>query len=128
MASSKSRTVVLDPTSDLPLLAPASGEETIETNDAICPACGELLAWHEQACLASSAATSVQSATSTASTFEYELGQPVRPAGQPVARRIVWRGQVKERRPDTGWLHRVNVYRLDDGYWDCYHETELQAA
>ena len=25
-------------------------------------------------------------------------------------------------------VHRTNVYRLNDGFWDCYRENELQAA
>ena len=37
-------------------------------------------------------------------------------------------GQLKERHPATGLIHRVNVYLLNDGYWDCYREEELQAA
>ncbi|MCR5890393.1 hypothetical protein LRS06_21940 [Hymenobacter sp. J193] len=41
---------------------------------------------------------------------------------------MLWRGQVKERQPQTGYLVRVNVYRLDDGYWDCYYEAELTDA
>jgi hypothetical protein len=41
---------------------------------------------------------------------------------------VIWRGQLKERNPDTGWIQRVNVYWLNDGYWDCYREEELQAA
>jgi hypothetical protein len=52
----------------------------------------------------------------------------VQPAPAAPARTIIWRGQFKERVPETGLVHRVNVYRLDDGFWDCYREDELQAA
>jgi hypothetical protein len=63
-----------------------------------------------------------------ASTFVYEVGHRVQPEASAPARHIIWRGHLKERLPETGWVHRVNVYRLDDGFWDCYREDELQAA
>jgi hypothetical protein len=63
-----------------------------------------------------------------ATTFAFEVGHQVLPAPTAPAYTIIWRGQFKERRPDTGWVHRVNVYRLDDGFWDCYREDELHAA
>jgi hypothetical protein len=65
---------------------------------------------------------------STATTYAYDVGLLVQPATQTQAHPIVWRGQLKERHPATGLVHRVNVYRLDDGYWDCYREEELQVA
>lgn len=61
-------------------------------------------------------------------TFAYEVGNRVQPESSAPARTVVWRGQLKERLPETGWVHRINVYRLDDGFWDCYREDELQAA
>ncbi|MBF9223001.1 hypothetical protein [Hymenobacter ruricola] len=64
----------------------------------------------------------------TATTFAYELGHRVQPAPEAPARQVIWRGQLRERRPETGLVHRVNVYRLNDGFWDCYREDELQAA
>ncbi|MDO7846278.1 hypothetical protein Q5H92_07920 [Hymenobacter sp. M29] len=60
--------------------------------------------------------------------FVYELGHRVQPEPGAPARRVIWRGQLRERFTETGWFHRVNVYRLDDGFWDCYREDELQAA
>ncbi|MBD2770056.1 hypothetical protein IC235_19380 [Hymenobacter sp. BT664] len=63
-----------------------------------------------------------------ASTFAYDLGHRVQPEPNAPARSVIWRGQLKERLPETGLVHRVNVYRLDDGFWDCYREDELQAA
>jgi len=30
--------------------------------------------------------------------------------------------------PPTGLIYRIKVYRLYDGYWDCYREDELGAA
>jgi hypothetical protein len=63
-----------------------------------------------------------------ASTFAYDVGHRVQPAPQAPARQVIWRGHLKERLPETGLVHRVNVYRLNDGFWDCYREDELQAA
>lgn len=119
-------------------------EEASETTDdvaaALCPTCGELLAWHEEACsvpitveaskpLASEPETPAQTSQSWApSPFTYAIGQPVQPVPASRAGRVIWRGQVKERHPRTGLLHRVNVYRLDNGFWDCYFEVELQAV
>ena len=98
---------------------------------ALCPVCGELLAWHEQACDIGPAqqpeeelaVPQVQMAG-----YAYALGHRVQPAAQAPAHSIIWRGQLRERHPRTGMVHRVNVYRLSDGYWDCYREEELQAA
>ena len=61
-------------------------------------------------------------------TFAYGVGHRVQPAPEAPTRQVVWRGQLKERHPATGLVHRVNVYRLDDGFWDCYREDDLQAA
>ncbi len=105
-----------------------------EAAEAVCPACGELLAWHEAAC--SQAAPGppeevVQEVVLVATpphTYAHPLGRRVQPAPQASAHTIIWRGQLKERHPGTGLVQRVNVYRLDDGYWDCYREEELQAA
>ncbi|RZJ90612.1 MAG: hypothetical protein EOO60_08775 [Hymenobacter sp.] len=58
--------------------------------------------------------------------FAFELGRDVLPVTQAQSRMVVWRGVLKERHPATGLLHRVPVYWLDDGYWDCYREEELQ--
>ena len=60
--------------------------------------------------------------------FAFELGRPVLPLTQQQPHPIVWRGHLKERHPATGLVQRVPVYRLADGYWDCYREEELQAA
>lgn len=104
------------------------------TADSLCPCCGELLAWHEQPCpLPGTAAPEAAPAggvfmRASAATFAYDIGQPVQPETQNRAYAIIWRGQLKERHPETGWIHRVNVYRLNDGYWDCYREEELQVA
>ena len=48
--------------------------------------------------------------------FAYELGHRVQPEPRAPARTVIWRGQLKEQRPDTDWVHRVNMYRLDDGF------------
>jgi hypothetical protein len=60
--------------------------------------------------------------------FAFELGRPVLPLTQVEPHPVVWRGHLKERHPATGLVQRVPVYRLADGYWDCYREEELQAA
>ena len=105
-----------------------------EAGEAICPSCGELLAWHEAACglvaapQPAEAAGEVVLVAAPPSTFAHSLGHRVQPAPQAPAYTIIWRGQMKERHPGTGLVQRVNVYRLDDGYWDCYREEELQAA
>lgn len=59
--------------------------------------------------------------------FAYALGHQVQPEPALTAE-VIWRGQLKERHPTTGLMHRVNVYRLNDGHWDCYREDELRAA
>jgi len=100
----------------------------------VCPQCGELLAWHETACAAQPApspepvAEPVSVPASSGLTFAYGLGQRVQPVLDNQAGAIVWRGQVKQRLSRSGLVHRVNVYRLDNGFWDCYYEEDLLAA
>jgi hypothetical protein len=60
--------------------------------------------------------------------FAFELGRPVLAPSQQQPQRVVWRGHPKEPHPVTGLLHRVPVYWLADGYWDCYRKEELQVA
>jgi hypothetical protein len=137
--------------------APEAEPEDLLAAEALCPTCGELLAWHDEfaSCrpgpvvyAAVPAQASVEldefsqeatpvaeapaparpgSAGSRPGTFAYELGHRVQPTPTLTAE-VIWRGQLKERHPATGLVHRVNVYRLNDGYWDCYREEELQAA
>jgi hypothetical protein len=112
--------------------------DATDTGDAsLCPTCGEPLTWHEEACrlpgeaqpeLASLALVAEPAPRLVGTTYAYDLGRLVQPATQQQAHPIVWRGQLKERHPATGLVHRVNVYRLNDGYWDCYREEELLAA
>lgn len=59
--------------------------------------------------------------------FAYSLGHQVQPVPEAPARQVIWRGQLKERQAD-GLVRRVNVYRLNDGFWDCYREDELRVA
>jgi hypothetical protein len=68
------------------------------------------------------------SAPASEAGFAFELGRPVLPLTQAHPHPVVWRGHLKERNPATGLVQRVPVYRLDDGYWDCYREEELQVA
>jgi len=60
--------------------------------------------------------------------FAYEVGRAVLPLTRQQPYPVVWRGHLKERHPATGLMQRVPVYRLADGYWDCYREEELQVA
>lgn len=60
--------------------------------------------------------------------FAFEVGRPVLPMTQEQPHPVVWRGYLKEPHPATGLLHRVPVYQLADGHWDCYREEELQVA
>jgi hypothetical protein len=115
----------------------ASNDEQLdfepEISEPRCPSCGDLLAWHEVPCvivvphLKEVAAPEIR-VISSSSVFAYELGHQVLPTTGIAPRVITWRGQLKERHPETGMVHRVPVYRLDDGYWDCYREEELQVA
>jgi hypothetical protein len=119
-------------------VADVSLTEEIDDAAALCPSCGELLAWHEQACAevdthGSTAGPEAPGASATimraaGPTYAYDVGQPVQPPFYERPYRVIWRGQLKERHPETGWIHRVNVYWLNDGYWDCYREEELQVA
>ena len=104
----------------------------ITTNAELCSVCHDLLAWHEQACQAAAPiesgaqATAAQTPARSAS-FAFAIGHRVQPdTSAPAA--ITWRGQHKERHPETGLVQRINVYFLDNGYWDCYREEELKAA
>ncbi|OUJ72452.1 hypothetical protein [Hymenobacter crusticola] len=110
-----------------------------EADASLCPNCGEPLVWHDEACSAPPplAVTPEEPVPSldtdpspslTPSRFAYAIGQPVQPTHNSQPYTIIWRGQVKERHPRTGLLYRVNVYRLNNGFWDCYFEAELQAA
>ena len=104
-----------------------------EASEPRCPGCGELLAWHEEACapLPSVPPQPVAAPALTAATtqaYAYEVGHLVQPVPEAAAHPIIWRGQLRERHPQTGLVHRVNVYRLGDGFWDCYREEELQVA
>ena len=74
------------------------------------------------------APTPVRIAPTASTDFAFALGRPVVPLTQQQAHPVVWRGHLKERHPPTGLVQRVPVYRLDDGYWDCYREEELQVA
>jgi|GEM_PF-1618346 len=138
-----------------PAAAPEPPASAPEDAEVLCPTCGELLAWHDEFSSCAATVTAPALAPVIAAnpadefsqepadaeperprlfgrvaprgTFAYELGRLVQPAPAGPAQ-IIWRGQLKERHPETGLIHRVNVYRLNDGYWDCYREEELQAA
>ncbi|GAA4363016.1 hypothetical protein GCM10023185_31410 [Hymenobacter saemangeumensis] len=100
----------------------------------VCPRCGELLAWHEARCEAAPPEPAAPEETPSAPapapglTFAYGLGQRVQPALDNRTGAVVWRGQVKQRHSPSGLVRRVNVYRLDNGFWDCYYEEDLLVA
>ncbi|TGD77618.1 hypothetical protein [Hymenobacter wooponensis] len=131
------QTLVLDSTQ----LEEADTLTTLDYHDevqaSLCPSCGELLAWHEVACSIPATASPQALATEppaeaeqglASAGFAYALGQLVQPAPGAPVRPIIWRGQLKARHPRTRLVQRLNVYRLDNGYWDCYYEAELRAA
>jgi hypothetical protein len=89
------------------------------------PECGEVA---ELPGLAEPEQPELPVALAPETTFAFEVGLAVMPLTQQQPSPVVWRGHLKERHPTTGLLHRVPVYRLDDGYWDCYREEELQVA
>jgi hypothetical protein len=62
------------------------------------------------------------------SDFAFDVGRAVLPLAQQQPCPVVWRGHLRERHPITGLVQRVPVYRLADGYWDCYREEELRVA
>ncbi|RPD44318.1 hypothetical protein DNI29_21660 [Hymenobacter sediminis] len=122
-------------------------EETVsivfqeEGGAAVCAHCGELLAWHEEECngiIVSQPKSNKQHAPValldntmpdlTPVPYAFAVGQSVQPEPGAQVRTIIWRGQVKARHPALGLVYRLNVYRLNNGYWDCYYESELQAA
>jgi hypothetical protein len=97
----------------------------------VCCHCGEPLGWHEQACEAPATqptAAAAPAALQVSDGFTFALGSLVLPLTQEQPHPVVWRGHLKERHPATGLVQRVPVYRLADGYWDCYREEELRVA
>ncbi len=143
MPKSATRTVTLDPTQAYELdestesfTDAPQADYQLTTDAELCPICHDPLAWHEQAC---QAAPSIEAETpseeeapaallpSPPTSFAFAIGHRVQPVTSAPAA-ITWRGQHKERHPETGLVHRINVYYLDNGYWDCYREDELQAA
>ncbi|TGE03854.1 hypothetical protein [Hymenobacter fodinae] len=127
------QTLVLDAPRPEDAEYPAALDSPDDVQASLCPSCGELLAWHEAACstappAAGREAAAEAPAAGTAGGFAYALGQAVQPAPGAPVRPVIWRGQLKARHPRTGLVQRLNVYRLDNGYWDCYYEAELRAA
>jgi hypothetical protein len=58
--------------------------------------------------------------------YRYDVANLVQLVKGGAVYTVIWRGQLKVR--TLGGWGRVNVYRLDNGYWDCYHEDELHSA
>jgi hypothetical protein len=61
------------------------------------------------------------------SQYQYDVGDLVQLVRMGKVYHVTWRGQMKVQQPN-GVVLRVNVYRLDNGFWDCYHEQELTTA
>lgn len=142
MPKAATRTLTLDPMSAHELEGDTAAysdnlqpDFEAETDAELCPVCHDLLAWHEQACQVAPSLHAAQpeeeapaaQPPAPVSTFAFAIGHRVQPVTSAPAA-ITWRGQHKERHPATGLVHRINVYCLDNGYWDCYREEELQAA
>lgn len=59
--------------------------------------------------------------------YRFTMGNVVQLAYRAPIQRVAWWG--KQLVPDAkGRLYEVPVYRLDNGYWDCYHEENLHSA
>ena len=117
-------------------IASCSGElysdDAAETEAGLYPVCHDLLAWYGQACAAgpsllpagAEAAIVAASLPVPAATFVFAIGHHVQPSASAPAV-VTWCGQHKERHPATGLVQRINVYRLDNGHWDCCRVNEL---
>lgn len=63
----------------------------------------------------------------TRSSPQLVIGSFVRLLPDGPVHRIIWRG--KQAMPSTSdWPGDIAVYRLDNGYWDCYYEYQLHPA
>ena len=110
-------------------------DDAAETEAGPCLVCYDLLVRHEQACAAgpsllpagAEAAIVVASLPVPAATFPFAVGHHVQPSASAPAV-VTWCGQFKGRHPATGLVQCINVYRLDNGHWNCYRVDELQAA
>jgi hypothetical protein len=59
--------------------------------------------------------------------YKYDVGNVVQLVRGGKAYTVKWRGYLEVPNPHGG-IGRVSVYRLDNGYWDCYYENELHSA
>jgi hypothetical protein len=59
--------------------------------------------------------------------YSFAVGNVVQLVKGGPAHVVIWRGQLEVRNA-RGLVQRGNVYRLDDGFWDCYHEEQLHSA
>jgi hypothetical protein len=59
--------------------------------------------------------------------YQFQIGSLIQLAPDTRAYMVIWRGQQPSYLSNGGIIEQ-NIYRLDDGFWDCYHEEELQAA
>lgn len=58
--------------------------------------------------------------------YHYDVGNLVLLSRRGRVWTIIWRGPLLVREV-SGVVRRVPVYRLDNGHWDAYHETDFQA-
>jgi hypothetical protein len=58
--------------------------------------------------------------------YEYDVGNLVQLVRGGKVWMVKWRSYILVRR--SGIWVREPVYRLDNGYWDCYYEDELHVA
>ena len=58
---------------------------------------------------------------------QFVLGSFVRLVQGGPVHRVIWRGKLAM--PSySDWPGEINVYRLDNDYWDCYYEYQLHPA
>ena len=58
---------------------------------------------------------------------QFVIGSFVRLALDGPVHRVIWRGKLSM--PSySDWPGELNVYRLDNEYWDCYYEYQLYPA
>jgi hypothetical protein len=59
--------------------------------------------------------------------YGYDVGNLVQLVKRGRVYQVIWRSYIKYRTVE-GVVMRTPVYRLDNDFWDCYHETELHSA
>ncbi|MDQ2721686.1 MAG: hypothetical protein M3Z26_18300 [Bacteroidota bacterium] len=58
---------------------------------------------------------------------QFVVGSFVRLVADGPVHRVIWRGKLPMPHY-SDWPGEIAVYRLDNDYWDCYYEYQLQPA